>query len=203
MAHVKTSESSDEAASRFLAMQRSLAGTDLLKHLQLGNLGSEGLSSSVNSNSFEPSNSFSSLGLAGLAAAAGLAGIPLSSGGLSSMNNSVPTIAALLAASQEKMASEFRHNLNGLDKDHGVQNLKQAKDYFEMNEEAVNRLNELKDIKRNMMSYSNSNEKDIGKDEMSPSDRTNSMISKTSLNSRPVHSPKDHQSIPANPLNRK
>ena len=101
------------------------------------------------------------------------------------------------------MASELRHNLNGLEKDHGVQDLKQAKDYFEMNEEAVNRLNELKDIKRNMMNYSSSNEKDIGRDEMSPSDRTNSMISKTSLNSRPVHSPKDHQSIPANPLNRK
>ena len=101
------------------------------------------------------------------------------------------------------MASEFRHNLNGLDKDHGVQDLKQAKDYFELNEEAVNRLNELKDIKRNMMSYSSSNEKDSGRDEMSPPDHTNSMISKASLNSRTVHSPKDHQSIPANPPNRK
>ena len=200
MNNSKTSDSSDDAASRFMAMQRSLASSDLFKHLQLGNLGSEGLSSSVNSNSFEQPNNFSSLGLAGLAAAAGLAGIPLSSSGLSSMNNSVPTIAALLAASQEKMASEYRHNLNGLDKDHGVQNLKQAKDYFEINEEAVNRLHELKDMKRNMISI---NEKEAVKDEITPSDQTNSAISTSPLNSRLLPSPRESQTVPTNLPNRK
>ena len=122
----KSSDSSDDAASRFLAMQRSLAGSDLLKYLQHGNVGPESLSSSVNFNNFESPNNFSSFGLAGIAAAAGLAGLPLSSSGLSSMNNSVPTIAAILAASQEKMVSEYRNNSNGLNRDRGVEDLKQA-----------------------------------------------------------------------------
>ena len=203
MNHGQTTKSSEDATSRFLAMQRSIAGSDLLKHLQLGNLGSEGVSSSMHANNFEPANNFSSLGLAGLAAAAGLTGLPLSSGGLSPMNSSVPTIAALLAASQEKMVSEFRHNLNGLEKEHGVQDMQQAKDYFEMNEEAVNRLNELKDIKRNMMNYSNSNEKETGKDEVPSSDNTNSVISTSPLNSRSLPSPRESQIIPTNLPNRK
>ena len=199
----KSSESSDDAASRFLAMQRSLAGSDLLKYLQHGNLGPDSLSSSVSSNNFESPNNFSSLGLAGIAAAAGLAGLPLSSSGLSSMNNSVPTIAAILAASQEKMVSEYRNNSNGLNRDRGVEDLKQAKDYFEINEEAVSRLHELKDIKRNMMKFSSPNEKETTKDETSPSDQTNSTISTSPINSRLLPSPRESQTISTNLPNRK
>ena len=93
----------------------------------------------------DKASNFSSLGLAGLAAAAGLAGLPLSSGALSPMNNSVPTIAALLAASQEKIVADLRQNFNGMEKENDVQHFPKAKEYFEINEDSINRLNEMKD----------------------------------------------------------
>ena len=155
MNHTKASESND-ATSRFLAMQRNIVGSDLLKQLQLSNMGSEGVPPTINPNSFGQASNFSSLGLAGLAAAAGLAGLPLSSGALSPMNNSVPTIAALLAASQEKIVADLRQNFNGMEKENDVQHFPKAKEYFEMNEDSINRLNEMKDLKRSMITCSNS-----------------------------------------------
>ena len=195
--HSKTSENSD-ATSRFLAMQRNIVGSDILKQLQLGSMGSaEGVPSAINANSYGQANNFSSLGLAGLAAAAGLAGLPLSSGGMSPMNNSVPTIAALLAASQEKIVADLRQNLNGLEKEHDVQNLQHAKDYFEMNEESINRLNEMKDLKRNMSRYSSLNEKDAGNDEMI-TDHPKPLLAPSPQNSRSLPSPQENQAISSN-----
>ena len=202
--HNKTIESSD-AASRFLAMQRNIVGSDLLKQLQLGNMGSEAVPSTMNSNNFGQANNFSSLGLAGLAAAAGLAGLPLSSSGISPMNNSVPTIAALLAASQEKIVADFKQNLNGIEKEHDVQHFPKAKEYFELNEESINRLNEIKDLKRSMSTYSSSNEKDCGNDEIL-SNTPKPVLETSPPSSRPLSSPQEHHSnaiFPSHPSRRK
>lgn len=198
MNHTRTSESSD-AASRFLAMQRNIVGSDLLKQLQLGNMGSEGIPPAITSNNFGPANNFSSLGLAGLAAAAGLAGLPMSSGGLPPMTNSVPTIAALLAASQEKIVADLRQNLNGVEKEHDPPSMQQAKDFFEMNDGSITRLNELKELKRNMNNFSGLSDKD-GNDELS-SDSSKVLLSTSPQNSRSLSSPQENQAIPSFPSN--
>ena len=195
--HTKTSESSD-ATSRFLAMQRNIVGSDLLKQLQLGNMVSEGVPPTINPNSFGQANNFSSLGLAGLAAAAGLAGLPLTSGAISPMNNSVPTIAALLAASQEKIVADLRQNLNGMEKEQDLQHFPKAKEYFEINEESINRLNEMKDLKRSMNTYSSSNEKDCGADEIM-SDTSKPLLETSPPSSRALSSPQDHHGITSYP----
>ena len=161
----RTSENSD-AASRFLAMQRSIAGSDLLKQLQLGNMGSEAVSTTLSSHNFGTTSNFSSFGLAGLAAAAGLAGLPMSSGGLSPITNSVPTIAALLAASQEKLVADLRQNLNGVDKEIDPKNMQHKKDVFEWNDASMSRLSQLRDLNRNMNNFACQADKE-GTDELS------------------------------------
>ena len=193
MNHGKPSAETNDAASRFLAMQRNILNSDLLKQLQLGNAGSEGILHAIHANSFNQANNPSSLGLAGLAAAAGLSGLPLSSGGLSSpMNNSVPTIAALLAASQEKIAADLRQNINGLEKEHDSQDREQPKDYFEMNDDSIRRFNELKNLKRSISSFPTLNDKDGCDDELHV-DHSKSRLSTSPLNSRDQASPHESQ----------
>ena len=118
-------------------MQRNIVGSDLIKHLQLGTIGSlDKEPQSGQSDNFAHGNNLPPLGLAGLAAAAGLAGLPLSSAGIPPLNSSVPTIAALLAASQEKLAADIRHNINGLEKDHDEhQGMQLPKDYFDIKDD--------------------------------------------------------------------
>ena len=161
----RTSENSD-AASRFLAMQRNIAGSDLLKQLQLGNMGSEAVSTPPSSHDFGNASNFSSFGLAGLAAAAGLTGLPMSSGGISPITNSVPTIAALLAASQEKLAADIRQSLNGVDKEIDSKNMQHKKDIFELNDASMSRLTQLRDLNRNMNNFPSQADKE-GTDELS------------------------------------
>ena len=152
-------------------MQRNIVGSDLIKHLQLGTIASlDKEPQSGQSDNFAHGNNLPPLGLAGLAAAAGLAGLPLSSAGIPPLNSSVPTIAALLAASQEKLAADIRHNINGLEKDHDEhQGMQLPKDYFDIKDEANGRLNEFKELKHN---FSNSNNNDVNEDLTSDVDKT-------------------------------
>ena len=197
MNHARTSESSD-AASRFLAMQRNMVGSDLLKQLQLGSMGrSEGIRTvETPPSSFGEANNFSSLGLAGLAAAAGLAGLPMSSIGLSPITNSVPTIAALLAASQEKIVADLRQNLNGVEKEHDHPNMQHPKDFFEMNDEPMTKLNEVKDFKSSINNFSGLNDKE-NNDDMS-SDSAKAFLSASPQNNSLLPpSPHENQAMPS------
>ena len=188
----KTQENNIDAASRFLAMQRNIAGSDLIKHLQLGTIGSlDKEPQSGQSDNFAHGNNLPPLGLAGLAAAAGLAGLPLSSAGIPPLNSSVPTIAALLAASQEKLAADIRHNINGLEKDHDEhQGMQLPKDYFDIKDEANGRLNEFKELKHN---FSNSNNNDVNEDLTSDVSKTFQIAS--SQVSRAFSSQQENQQI--------
>ena len=173
-------------------MQRNIVGSDLIKHLQLGTIGSlDKEPQSGQSDNFAHGNNLPPLGLAGLAAAAGLAGLPLSSAGIPPLNSSVPTIAALLAASQEKLAADIRHNINGLEKDHeDHQGMQLAKDYFNIKDEANGRLNEFKELKHNV-SYSNNN--DVNEDLTSDVNKTFQIAS--SQVSRAFSSQQENQQI--------
>ena len=185
----KTQENNIDAASRFLAMQRNIVGSDLIKHLQLGTIGS--LDKEPQSDNLAHGNNLPPLGLAGLAAAAGLAGLPLSSAGIPPLNSSVPTIAALLAASQEKLAADIRHNINGLEKDHDEhQGMQLPKDYFDIKDEANGRLNEFKELKHN---FSNSNNNDLNEDLTSDVSKTFQIAS--SQVSRAFSSQQENQQI--------
>ena len=173
-------------------MQRNIVGSDLIKHLQLGTIGSlDKEPQSGQSDNFAHGNNLPPLGLAGLAAAAGLAGLPLSSAGIPPLNSSVPTIAALLAASQEKLAADIRHNINGLEKDHDEhQGMQLPKDYFDIKDEANGRLNEFKELKHKI---SNSNNNDVNEDSTSDVDKTFQIAS--SQVSRAFSSQQENQQI--------
>ena len=173
-------------------MQRNIVGSDLIKHLQLGTIGSlDKEPQSGQSDNFAHGNNLPPLGLAGLAAAAGLAGLPLSSAGIPPLNSSVPTIAALLAASQEKLAADIRHNINGLEKDHDEhQGMQLPKDYFDIKDEANGRLNEFKELKHN---FSNSNNNDVNEDLTSDVSKTFQIAS--SQVSRAFSSQQENQQI--------